>query len=105
MQVKDRCHRYPQAKKVYVYQLFAANSAVDSMMQLSKEKKWAVIEPIMKQLVRTKGTELRIPEIAKWFVPIDVLSREVTDDEEDKGTERGDESKVGAHRDVAMADG
>lgn len=98
LQVIDRCHRQPQQKKVYVYRLFAVNSAVDFMIQLAKEKKWAVIEPIMKQLIRTKDVELQIPEIAKWFVPIDIQSPDISEvedqcelqDEEEESAELGE---------------
>jgi hypothetical protein len=81
MQVIDRCHRQLQEKQVYVYRLFGSNSAVDLMIEISKEKKWAVIEPIMQQLIRTEGVQLQIPEISEWFVSIDVQSATESEDE------------------------
>ncbi|KAF2279953.1 P-loop containing nucleoside triphosphate hydrolase protein [Westerdykella ornata] len=73
-QVIDRCHRQPQAKTVYVYRIFGANSAIDIMTEKAKRRKWAQIKPVMEQLRRSEGVKLRIPKIAKWYCSLRDLS-------------------------------
>lgn len=104
MQAIDRAHRQHQEKKVYVYRLFASNSAVDLMIEISKEKKWAVIEPIMRQLIREDGSELKIPVISEWFVSTDIQSASESEGEDDgvKIKDKGDESDQGEEDSAEM---
>jgi hypothetical protein len=69
-QVRDRLHRQPQKKEVYIYRIFGANSSIDWLISITRDKKWATIKPIMDQLCRKKDVKLEIPAIPQHFVPI-----------------------------------